>query len=41
MSQGQWRKMIKRRCRANDLDALRLAFAIKINDRWNRSLRES
>ena len=39
-TQNDWRKMIKRRCRANDLNALRLAFAIKINDRWNNDLRK-
>lgn len=40
MTQSKWRQSIKRKCRANDLDALRLAFAIKINDKWNNDLRK-
>lgn len=39
-TQSKWRKWIKQRCRANDLDALRLAFAIKVNDKWNNDLRK-
>lgn len=39
-TQSKWRQTIKRRCRANDLDALRLSFAVKINDKWNDDLRK-
>jgi hypothetical protein len=39
-TQKEWRRLIKRQCRANNLDALRIAFAIKCNDRWNRELRD-
>lgn len=38
MTQKQWRQTIKRRTRANDLDALRIYFALRINDRWNKAV---
>ena len=39
-TQNRYRKWIKSRTRANDLDALRIYFAIKINDKWNNDLRK-
>jgi len=32
--------MIKKRVKANDLNALKIYFAIKINDKWNNDLRK-
>lgn len=37
-NRSQWQKMIKRRLRANDLDAFRLLLVIKGMDKWNRDL---
>ena len=39
-TQSRYRKWIKSRTRANDLDALKIYFAIKINDKWNNALRK-
>jgi hypothetical protein len=39
-TQSKYRKWIKSRTRANDLDALRLYFAIRANDHWNNDLRK-
>jgi hypothetical protein len=37
-NRSQWQKTIKRKVRANDLDALRLLLVIKGMDKWNRDL---
>jgi hypothetical protein len=40
-NRSDWQRTVKRRCRANDLNALRLYFAVKINDKWNNELRKA
>lgn len=37
-TQSKWRQSIKKKTRANDLDALRLYFAIRATDKWNSDL---
>lgn len=39
-NRNQWQKTIKRRVRANDLDALHLLLKIKCMDKWNRDLEQ-
>lgn len=39
-NRSQWQRTIKRRCKANDLNALRMYFAIKVNDKWNNDVKE-
>jgi hypothetical protein len=39
-TQTRYREWIKSRTRANDLDALKIYFSIRINDKWNNDLRK-